>query len=401
MNAAQKNLSVPVMITVIGATLLAACGGGYSSGNSGGSGPTSCGAYSTCPPTPVTTTTAVTLTATQLFPVPVTTATGSGSLTVDTNSGALSGSVTFSNLTPTAVELGDAYAGAQGAVVATLTVDAANANRWNIGAGATLSAQQRTDLAAGKLYILARTAANPNGELRGQLLPTGITVKFATLSGAAEVPPVASTASGQIAVTVNAAGLRAAANVIVTGLSATGAELASGAVGSVGAQLGTLVVDAGDPNHFFNDAITLTSADVTNYTNGLWYGNVFSAAQPTGELRGQLAAPPPPAPTLTQLQADIFTPICSGCHTGVGAGLPGVQNLTAGNTYASIVGVVSIEDPTLKRVNPSDPDNSYLVRKIQGSAGIVGVRMPAVGGPLTQAQIDEVRAWIAAGALNN
>ena len=160
-------------------------------------------------------------------------------------------------------------------------------------------------------------------------------------------------------------------------------------------------MDASDPNHFFNDAITLTSADVTNYTNGLWYGNVFSAAQPTGELRGQLAAPPPPAPTLTQLQADIFTPICSGCHTGVGAGLPGVQNLTAGNTYASIVGVISIEDPTLKRVSPSDPDNSYLVRKIQGSAGIVGVQMPASGGPLTQAQIDEVRAWIAAGALNN
>ena len=121
-------------------------------------------------------------------------------------------------------------------------------------------------------------------------------------------------------------------------------------------------------------------------------------------MRGQLATPPPPpppAPTLTKLQADIFTPICSGCHTGVGAGLPGVQNLTAGNTYASIVDVTSIEDPTLKRVNPSDPDNSYLVRKIEGAAGIAGVRMPAGGSPLTQAQIDEVRAWIAAGALNN
>ena len=98
----------------------------------------------------------------------------------------------------------------------------ANANRWNIGSGATLSTQQQADLAAGKLYVLVRTAANPNGELRGQLLPTGITVKFATLSGAAEVPPVVSTASGQIAVTVDATGLRAAANINVTGLSCHG-----------------------------------------------------------------------------------------------------------------------------------------------------------------------------------
>ena len=29
-----------------------------------------------------------------------------------------------------------------------------------------------------------------------------------------------------------------------------------------------------DPNHYLNEAITLTSADVTNFTNGLWYGNV-------------------------------------------------------------------------------------------------------------------------------
>ena len=94
--------------------------------------------------------------------------------------------------------------------------------------------------------------------------------------------------TGQVAVTVDAANLRAAANINVAGLTATGAELASGAAGSVGANLATLTVDALDPNHYLNDAITLTSADVTNFNNGLWYGNVSTAAHAGGELRGQI-----------------------------------------------------------------------------------------------------------------
>ena len=50
------------------------------------------------------------------------------------------------------------------------------------------------------------------------------------------------------------------------------------------------------------------------------------------------------------------------------------------------------------RVNPGNPDASYLVQKIQGTAA-VGVRMPANGPPyLPQDRIDLVRRWIAAGA---
>lgn len=393
---ATPNFRLTVTLSaLLCAALLVACGG-YSGGSSG---TMACGAYSSCPPPPPpTTTTAATLTAAQIFPAPVTTATGSGSVTVDKNSGSLSGSMTVANVTPTTVELGDAYAGAQSAAIAMLVKNATDANRWDIAAAAALDAQQRTDLAAGKLYVLVRSAAFPDGELRAQLLPTGIVIKFAPLTGSAEVPPVVSAATGRITVTVDTAGLHAAAHINVVGLGVTGAELATGAAGTVGAQLATLAVDAGDPSHYFNDAIVLTSADATNFTQGLWYGNALTAAHPSGELRGQLAAP---APTLTQLQADIFTPICSVCHTGVGAGLPGVQNLTAGNTYATLVNVASIEQAAVLRIKPGDPDNSYLVRKIQGSPGISGVQMPASGGPLTQAQIDEVRSWVAAGALNN
>lgn len=112
----------------------------------------------------------------------------------------------------------------------------------------------------------------------------------------------------------------------------------------------------------------------------------------------------PPAATLTQVQADVFTPLCSGCHNGsqpANGPLPGSQNLTAGQTFLNIVGVASREQSNLMRVNPGAPDNSYLVRKVEGAAGITGAQMPFGGPPLSQAQIDEIRSWIASGAPNN
>ena len=130
-------------------------------------------------------------------------------------------------------------------------------------------------------------------------------------------------------------------------------------------------------------------------------GNVGSSAVSTVTV----ANTAPATVTLTQLQTQIFTPICSGCHTGVGTTLPGVQNLTAGHTFANIVGVASVEKPTLLRIKPNDPTNSYLIQKIEGAAGISGARMP-FGCPTTQpcldqATIDQVKAWVSQGALNN
>jgi uncharacterized protein (TIGR03118 family) len=133
-------------------------------------------------------------------------------------------------------------------------------------------------------------------------------------------------------------------------------------------------------------------------------GNVGSSSASTATVAN--AAPPPAQVTLTQLQTQIFTPICSGCHTGVGTALPGVQNLTAGNTFANIVNVASVEVPSLKRILPNDTTNSYLLQKIEGAAGIVGAQMPfgcptASNPCLTQAQIDLVKTWVSQGALNN
>jgi hypothetical protein len=97
---------------------------------------------------------------------------------------------------------------------------------------------------------------------------------------------------------------------------------------------------------------------------------------------------------------NIFTNNCafSGCHAG--SSPEEGMNLSQNLAYADIVNVISSQQPGLKRVDPGQPDNSYLVKKIQGSAGIDGDRMPADGPPyLTTAQIDTIRLWITNGAL--
>jgi uncharacterized protein (TIGR03118 family) len=131
-------------------------------------------------------------------------------------------------------------------------------------------------------------------------------------------------------------------------------------------------------------------------------GNVGSSAVSTVTVANNAAAPV----TLTQLQTQIFTPICSTCHTGVGSSLPGSQNLSAGHTYSNVVNVASVEQPALFRIKPNDPTNSYLIQKIQGAPGISGSRMPFGCGSaqnpcLDQATINLVITWVSQGALNN
>jgi hypothetical protein len=51
----------------------------------------------------------------------------------------------------------------------------------------------------------------------------------------------------------------------------------------------------------------------------------------------------------------------------------------------------------LSRVAAGDPDNSYLIQKLEGTAA-EGAQMPFGGAPLEQAVIDGIRQWIADGA---
>jgi Bacterial Ig-like domain len=96
------------------------------------------------------------------------------------------------------------------------------------------------------------------------------------------------------------------------------------------------------------------------------------------------------------IQTNVFTPICSPCHSGASA--PQGLMLDAAHSYNLLVGVKSSEVPTLDRVQPGQPDQSYIVLKIEGAAGIVGSQMPLHETPLPQTTIDAIRQWITNGA---
>lgn len=108
--------------------------------------------------------------------------------------------------------------------------------------------------------------------------------------------------------------------------------------------------------------------------------------------------PPQEAPTFSDIQTMIFIPICV-CHVGAAAPLGLVLDTAA--TIDMLVNIPSAEVPDLFRVEPGNPDDSYLVRKLQGGPDIVGSQMPLGGPPLDQDMIDMVREWILAGALDN
>lgn len=97
----------------------------------------------------------------------------------------------------------------------------------------------------------------------------------------------------------------------------------------------------------------------------------------------------------------IFTTNCAlaGCHNAASAQQGLV--LEAGSAFSNIVNVPSSEQPSVFRVSPGDADASYLVRKIRGTSGITGGRMPLNRTPLSAAQIDTIATWINEGATDN
>lgn len=109
--------------------------------------------------------------------------------------------------------------------------------------------------------------------------------------------------------------------------------------------------------------------------------------------------------TLQSVKASLFAPSCSfsACHgEAAAAGL----DLGAADLHAELLGH-AVTGTTMPLVSPGDPDNSWLYRALSrclpgDDRGHVGPHMP-LNAPflLDPALVNKVRAWIAAGALDD
>ena len=76
------------------------------------------------------------------------------------------------------------------------------------------------------------------------------------------------------------------------------------------------------------------------------------------------------------------------------------MNLSDADTsFLELVGVPSSSNAAILRVAPGDPDSSYLVQKLDGTA--LPIMPPPPRQPLQAAELQAIRDWITNGADRN
>lgn len=282
------------IILLIGAISLVSCGGG--GGDNGTPAPTQ----------GTTVTKFAVLDGTQEIPAVATAATGAGSLTVDTGTGAVSGSFTI--LTAPATPIGAAHvhdAAAGNAVIIPLSDSGGGV--WSVPANTTLTAAQISSFTAGTLYFNVHTAnapgGFPGGEIRGNINKTNATL-YAHLNGAQEATPVTTIAegTGSLAVDASTGAASGSLTIIVAPASAVGpAHVHDAAAGN--AAIITLT-DSGGGVWSVPAGTVLTAAQIASFLGGKLYFNVHTTDNPNGEIRGNIvliAAPTVTAAVVTKL----------------------------------------------------------------------------------------------------
>ena len=113
----------------------------------------------------------------------------------------------------------------------------------------------------------------------------------ATLDSASEVPPNNSAGKGTADIDYDAAAKKLSWKLTYSGLSgnATAAHFHGPAEAGKNAGVAIWISEKGKPFESpFKGSATLTDAQAADLQNGLWYVNVHTAANPGGEVRGQL-----------------------------------------------------------------------------------------------------------------
>ena len=196
----------------------------------------------------------------------------------------VAGAITNIGISATAGHIHTGLFGVNGPVLVPTTQLSAGSAVWNF-TPATFSIAQYRSFLFGNMYANTHSAAFPGGEARGQI---GKMVRTGLLSGANEVPPTSSTATGRGRAEVDPNTLDVFVTISTTGVTASAAHLHLGAIGANG---GVIVPLTQGPANTWTSApgAKLTQAQAVAFAAGGTYFNVHSAALPGGEIRGQAA----------------------------------------------------------------------------------------------------------------
>jgi len=168
----------------------------------------------------------------------------------------------------------------------------------------TLSSDEQTAIAADQLYVDVKSSANPNGEIRGQIVPPNSEIFVAYPTGQQEVPPVMSTYTAHAGFIMNWDST-AMTGSLVYHLVTTAVPTNVYIQRSIGATNGSTVYSVQGLSGTMDGTLSLTNqSDQSDVEQGRFSVNITTAANEGGELRGQII---PPGTTL-------FTGVLSGTN---------------------------------------------------------------------------------------
>ena len=216
-------------------------------------------------------------------PPVATTASGSGTFTLsdpDGGSYSLTWSVMHDAALPQMAHIHAGWATQNGGVLQDLGAAASP-----ITGSAAVSNSIAQSIATGATYVNVHTTAHPTGELRGQILKQNQLLWTAVLSGAEAQPPVVGADAGSFAVIIDPATATATYQGFWANTAATDAGIYQGGPLANGALVQPLNLTPGGAAGSFPIA-------GLGIGDGGFYVSVQTAANPSGEIRGQLTPKP-------------------------------------------------------------------------------------------------------------
>lgn len=259
-----------------------------------------------------------------VVPSNASTAQGSAAVVIDPSTRQMLAAVATLGITGTAVQLREAAAGANGPVVISMSETAAGSGVWTTTS--TLSTGQYAALRAGNMYFVVQSAAFPEGEIRGQLLPQR--QFFTPAASGANVPPPESGRTPGITTNNTSGGLPTGTGFDVTtggGVTIPGASIGTGGIGSTGGFTGSTGITG-----------TTGTTGGLGGSSGITGTTSFDPV-PTGNSTGTSSIPN----TSTGFDSGLGTTTGTGIGTTSGTGIGSTSNSELGTTTGTGIGTTS------------------------------------------------------------